>query len=66
VHQGAWRGWLFATALVRHLVVAVHFSTYLWRASLRHGCAGHRRTAGFLALYYAVVCALYVKLAKPS
>jgi len=65
VRQGAWRGWLFATAL--------QCGTWWWLFISLHTYGGLASPlavlaivglAGFLALYYAVVCALYMKLAQ--
>ena len=65
VRQGAWRGWLFATAL--------QCGTWWWLFISLHTYGGLAAPlavlaivglAGFLGLYYAVVCGLYIHLAK--
>lgn len=64
--QGAWRGWLFATAL--------QCGTWWWLFISLHTYGGLASPlavlaivglAGFLGLYYAVVCGLYMRLAQP-
>ena len=66
VRQGAWRGWLFATAL--------QCGTWWWLFISLHTYGGLASPlavlaivglAGFLGLYYAVVCGLYMRLARP-
>ena len=66
VRQGAWRGWLFATAL--------QCGTWWWlfiSLNTYGGLAAPLAVlaivglAAFLGLYYAVVCGLYMRLARP-
>ncbi|MBC7548091.1 MAG: apolipoprotein N-acyltransferase [Polaromonas sp.] len=63
VRQGAWLGWLFATAL--------QCGTWWWLFTSLHTYGGLAwplsvlaivALAGFLGLYYAVVCGLYMRL----
>ncbi len=65
VRQGAWRGWLFATAL--------QCGTWWWlfiSLNTYGGLAAPLAVlaivglAGFLGLYYAVVCGLYMRLVQ--
>ena len=66
VRQGAWRGWLFATAL--------QCGTWWWLYISLHTYGGLAPPlavlaivglAGFLGMYYAVVCGFYMRLAQP-
>ena len=65
VRQGAWLGWLFATAM--------QCTTWWWLFISLHKYGGLAAPltvlaivglAGFLALYYAAVCGLFIALAK--
>ena len=67
VRQGAWLGWLFATAM--------QCTTWWWLFISLHKYGGLAAPltvlaivglAGFLALYYAAVCGLFIALSRAA